>query len=205
MVPALSDGKKVIVAQDLDQVARFIGLEDAGLEPLPPDILFPKWIKVLRTAQRYDRQMSRELIAKCATDNRPRPLRGLCHHVFRIGDAYLECLAGTEYSNNHSSKELEDGTFTTGDELAGYGEEVIERLEKWWNGLADKSLRGCRQDIPISYGKITAHQLLERCTWHSAQHTRQLADILQRNGITPDGSLGREDLAGLPMPERIWE
>ena len=205
MVPALSDGEKVIVAQDLDQVARFIGLESAGLETLAPDVLYRKWLKVLRIAQRYDRQMTNELIAKSATHNRPRPIRLLCHHVFRIGEAYLECLEGAPYSNKHASKVLEDGTFTTGEELARYGEDVITRLDKWWSSVEDKSLRGCRQDIPIFYGRITAHQLLERCTWHSAQHTRQLADVLQRNGITPDGELTKEDLAGLPMPERLWE
>jgi len=49
------------------------------------------------------------------------------------------------------------------------------------------------------------HLLYERSTWHSAQHTRQLAAVLERFNITPDKPLTKEDLAGLPLPERLWE
>ncbi|HEX9673735.1 MAG TPA: hypothetical protein VGA12_09905 [Burkholderiales bacterium] len=45
----------------------------------------------------------------------------------------------------------------------------------------------------------------ERSTWHSAQHARQLIHVLERFGIEPDGRLTAEDLAGLPLPERLFE
>jgi len=45
---------------------------------------------------------------------------------------------------------------------------------------------------------------LERSTWHSAQHTRQLADVLQRLGVQAP-ALPDEVLQGLPLPQRIWE
>jgi hypothetical protein len=47
--------------------------------------------------------------------------------------------------------------------------------------------------------------LFERSTWHSAQHARQLLAVLDRLGIEPDGRLTKEDLAGLPLPERLFE
>jgi hypothetical protein len=49
------------------------------------------------------------------------------------------------------------------------------------------------------------HQLLERSTWHSAQHTRQLIAVLERFAIAPDGRLTPEDLSGLPLPDGLWE
>jgi hypothetical protein len=49
------------------------------------------------------------------------------------------------------------------------------------------------------------HVLLERSTWHSAQHARQLAAVLERFGIEPDGRLTAEDLDGLPLPKGLWE
>jgi hypothetical protein len=49
------------------------------------------------------------------------------------------------------------------------------------------------------------HQLFERSTWHSAQHTRQLIAVLERFGIEPDFRLTSDDLAGLPLPEGLWE
>jgi hypothetical protein len=49
------------------------------------------------------------------------------------------------------------------------------------------------------------HEVFERSAWHSAQHVRQLAAVLEREGLRPDGPLTAEDLAGLPLPERLWE
>jgi hypothetical protein len=49
------------------------------------------------------------------------------------------------------------------------------------------------------------HQLFERSTWHSAQHARQMIAVLERFGIAPDRRLTEADLAGLPLPQGIWE
>jgi hypothetical protein len=49
------------------------------------------------------------------------------------------------------------------------------------------------------------HVLFERCTWHSAQHVRQLIHLLERFNVEPDRRLTPEDLAGLPLPERLFE
>jgi len=46
---------------------------------------------------------------------------------------------------------------------------------------------------------------MERCTWHSAQHARQIIAVLERFGIPAEGPLTREDYAGLPMPDALWE
>jgi len=94
-----------------------------------------------------------------------------------------------------------DGTYTTGAEIVSYGDNVIERIENWWIRLDDKS---CQQKVKTFYGTPPMHQLFERSTWHSAQHTRQMIAILDRFGIEPDGRLTPEDLAGLPLPEGIW-
>jgi hypothetical protein len=79
---------------------------------------------------------------------------------------------------------------------------VISRIEAWWAQLADKS---GAQMLPTYYGPQPLHQVLERSTWHSAQHARQLAAVLERYGIPPDGALTPQELAGLPLPERLWE
>jgi len=83
-----------------------------------------------------------------------------------------------------------------------YGERIERRLERWWAGVADKS---CRQTVNTYYGARPLHELLERCTWHSAQHARQIIAVLERFGIEPDGRLTEADYAGLPMPKGLWE
>jgi hypothetical protein len=59
--------------------------------------------------------------------------------------------------------------------------------------------------VKTFYGTPPMHQLFERSTWHSAQHARQMIAVLERLGLEPDVRLTSEDLAGLPLPERIWE
>ena len=68
--------------------------------------------------------------------------------------------------------------------------------------LPDKA---CREDVRTYYGRQPLHHLLERCTWHSAQHARQIISVLERFGIQADGPLTARDYAGLPMPAGLWE
>jgi hypothetical protein len=55
------------------------------------------------------------------------------------------------------------------------------------------------------YGVQAAHDVFERTTWHSAQHCRQLAVVLERFGIKPERPLSPEQIQGLPLPEGLWE
>jgi hypothetical protein len=90
----------------------------------------------------------------------------------------------------------------SGDDIARYGAAVWRRYEAWWRGLDDRSLS---RVLKTYYGDTVAHQVFERVTWHSAQHCRQLVAVLERMGIAADRPLTPADLAGLPLPERLWE
>ena len=109
---------------------------------------------------------------------------------------------GVEYSNSLATVPPKEGSCLTGAEIADYGETVIEGLQHWWDTLSDRT---CRQPVKTYYGTQPMHQLFERSAWHSAQHSRQLAAVLERFSIEPDGRLTPADLAGLPLPERLWE
>jgi hypothetical protein len=199
----VAKGDQFVFGQNLEDVAEFVGLQGTGHTPLPPEQLIGKWLTVLRAAQRLMRQMPDARLNELVIDNRPRSIRLMGHHVFRIGEAYLEtAVDGVEYATQLANVPPQDGTFTTGEEIARYGDTVIARIEKWWNGMPDKS---CRQNVKTFFGMQPLHMLYERSTWHSAQHTRQLAAVLERFGIVPDRPLTAEDLAGLPLPERLWE
>jgi len=202
-VPVVSKGENYVFGQNLEDVAEFVGLQGTGHTPLPPDQLIKKWVLVLRALQRYVRQMPTGRINENVIENRQRSIRLLAHHAFRIAEAYLDTAEnGVEYSIGHANKPPADGTFTTGAEIAGYGERVIGRLQKWWDGLPDKSLAWKTKTY---YGMQPMAMVFERSTWHSAQHSRQLAHVLERMGIKPDGKLTSADLAGLPLPERLFE
>ena len=202
-VPVVALGKQYVFAQNLEDVAEFVGLQGTGHTPLPPEQLIGKWVKVLRTVQRHMRQVPTARIEERVIDNRDRSIRLMGHHVFRIAEAFLETAAdGVEYSAVLANAPPADGTMSNGTEIAAYGEGVILRLQRWWDGLADKS---CTETLPTFFGPQPACMLFERSTWHTAQHARQLAAVLERFGIEPDTRLTTEDLAGLPLPEGLWE
>jgi uncharacterized damage-inducible protein DinB len=202
--PVVAKGRHFVFGQNLEEVAAFLGLHGTGHVPMPPDELFAKWVRILRAAQRYVRQMPDEQMSQRGTHNRDRPIRLICHHIFRIGEAHLECAAGGAKDLEELTRvAVQDGTFTTGEEIARYGDEVIDRLEQWWARLSDKSLI---QQLEIdNYGPMSMHQLLDRSTWHSTHHTRQIVDVLERLDIVPNGKFTKEDVAGMPLPERIWD
>jgi len=202
-VPVVAKGSAFVFGQNLEDVAEFVGLHGTGHTPLPPEQLITKWVNVLRAVQRYVRQIPDDRINERVIPNRDRSLRLMGHHVFRIAEAFLEtAVDGVEYAVQLANIPPADGTFMTGEEIARYGDTVIARLQQWWDGLDDKS---CRQKVKTFFGMQPIYMLYERSTWHSAQHARQLAAVLERFGIEPDGRLTAGDLAGLPLPERLWE
>ena len=202
-VPVVARGEQFVFGQNREDVAEFVGLQGTGHKPLPPEQLIKKWVLVLRAVQRYLRQMPNERLNEKVIANRDRSIRLMGHHVFRIGEAFLEtAVDGVEYAVQLANIPPSDGTFVSGDEIAHYGDTVIARLQKWWGELADKS---CQQKVQTFFGMQPIYMLYERSTWHSAQHARQLIAVLERFGIEPDGRLTAEDLAGLPLPERLWE
>ena len=202
-VPVLARGTQYIFCQNLEDVAEFVGLAGSGQTPLAPEILIRKWITVLTAASRYVRQIPTERLHERAIETRDRSVRLLSHHIFRIGEAFLEvAIDGVEYWAQLANVSPEDGTYLTGSDIAAYGDGIIRRLERWWEALPDKS---CRQKVKAFYCDQPAHQLLERSTWHSTQHTRQMIAVLERMGVDPDGRLTAEDYAGLPLPEALWD
>jgi hypothetical protein len=202
-VPVLARGEQYIFCQNLEDVAEFVGLQGTGHTPLPPTVLVKKWLAVLRAAQRYIRQIPTQRLSERAIDNRDRSIRLLSHHIFRIGEAFLEtAIDDVEYWANNANVPPKEESCTTGAEITAYGDSIIERIENWWTQLEDKS---CQQKVKTFYGTPPMHQLFERSTWHSAQHVRQLIAVLERFGIEPNGRLTADDLAGLPLPERVWD
>jgi hypothetical protein len=202
-VPVVARGSQYVFGQNIDDVAEFVGMQGGAHTPLSPDRLIAKWLDVYRAAQRHIRQLPEERLHERVIASRDRSIRILAHHVFRIGEAFLETVVeGAEFTAQAANVPPEEGTFTRGEEIARYGDRVLVRLSRWGAALADRS---CKEKVKTFFGMQPIHGLLERSTWHSAQHARQLAAVLERFGIEPDGRLTAEDLDGLPLPKGLWE
>ncbi len=200
-VPVLAKGDQYAFGQMLDPFAKFAGLPVPGADGLSPEQLYAKYAMVFAAGQRYARQFPAERFRERVIPHRERLIRTLCFHVFRIGEAFLETWNGAEYSVKIADNEPPD-TLQTGDDIARYGAGVWKQYEAWWSELEDRTLA---RMLKTYYGDTNAHKVFERVTWHSAQHCRQLVAVLDSMGIKADRPLTTADLAGLPLPERLWE
>ncbi len=90
---------------------------------------------------------------------------------------------------------------TRAEEISNTGEELRRSLLDWWNRQGHK----LPSKVKTYYGERTAISVLERTTWHAAQHCRQLQAVVENCGIEPDGALGDAELQGLPLPENIYD
>ena len=200
-MPVVAKGDEYVFGQMLDAFAKFVGVHSTAIRMLSPEQLYEKYRMVFAAGQRYVRQFPTERLSERVIPNRERVIRTLCFHVFRIGEAFLETWDGAEYSMRIADNPPPD-SMQTGDDIARYGESVWKRYEAWWSTLEDRALS---KTLKTYYGDTQAHKVFERVTWHSAQHCRQLMHVLERMGIEPDRRLSSDDLAGLPLPDRLFE
>ena len=200
-VPVVARGGEYVFAQALEDVSRFVGREFTARR-LPPQALLERWLHVLGAAQRHALQLPAARLQERAVQSRDRSIRDLAYHVYQIPDAFLQALQNGQEDLTAIYNAPPPADVKTAEQIAAYGKDVCSRLETWWAGLADQS---CRQKVKTYYGERPLHELLERCTWHSAQHARQIISVLERLGVQPKEPLTAADYAGLPMPKGLWE
>jgi glutaredoxin len=195
-VPVVARGKDYVFAQELVDVSRFIG-RSVEFRRLPAPQLMEKWLNVLAAAQRHIAQIPAGRHGDRATEGRDRSVRDLSYHIYQVADAFLQAV---EDGNEDIA-----GVYNAPpppETISAYSDRVIRRLENWWGRQADKSCPGM---VKTYYGDQPLHHLLERSTWQSAQHARQIGVVLERMGVRVEGPLGEKDYAGLPMPAGVWE
>jgi glutaredoxin len=199
-VPIVARGERFIYAQSLEDLKAFLGLDAEAEQKLAPAELIRRADIVLAATARYMRQMSAEQLDG-PFRNSWAPPRGIGHHVFRIAEAYLEAV---ETPCELTYEMTMRGTYEVkpGDDVISYGEGIRARLNAWWQANAGRDFSVM---VPTYYGEQTLHEVLERTTWHSAQHTRQLIVMVESFGLAPDQPLTPADLAGLPLPEKAWD
>ena len=190
-MPIVASGDRFVAGIDLGLVSEFLQIPYDSEPALPVEELKDRLAHILATATRLTGQIPCENLAD-KLPNRDRTLLSLANHIVQIAVGFVDMAAGRQGTVRAGT-----GTDLDRDALAARSRTLEDEVA----GLVlDPSRR-----VSTYQGPFTMHGALERCTWHTAQHTRQLAMVLEGLGIKPDAPLGAEDLAGLPVPEKVWD
>jgi len=201
-VPIVRRGRDWANGQVLRDVARVAGIRWAGADMLPVPELVARLVAIQEAAQRFLAQIPEEALGR-QLPNRPRSYAELAYHIFNIADAWLEHeVHGLPLKEGAYGRVPPPGRGGKADILA-YGREVLAGVERWWQGPGQRTDFSAK--ARVYYGDVTLHDFLERTTWHSGQHVRQMMMVLEMLGIAPDRPVGRETFAGLPMPDKVWD
>ena len=202
-VPVVAKGSNWVFAQSLSDVADLLKLEFDAHPKLSPDELIARMEIVMATAARLVRQFPDSLLDENVRD-RDRTYRTLFSHIFRIPEVFLDVtILANDVVTYDGLKHPNPMQYTSMDEIANYGESVLKRIAAWRVRAKDLDFEKLTE---VYWATIPLHQVLERMTWHPAQHTRQLALLLEDDfNIKPDGPLGVKELKGLPVPEKAWD
>jgi glutaredoxin len=197
-VPVLTRGEEMIFTQSLDDVAKFVGRERHA-QKLPPQVLFDRWRYFLTTAIGLVKQIPPDKLHGYPIEKRQRTVCNLAYHIFQVPEGVMAMTEGRTRDSRDYDNAIYDHLRTL-EQVVTFGEGVIADLEAWW-ARADQT---GRKRIETYYGNQPLHQILERGTWHSAQHTRQLNHVLDGFGVAVAKPIDPMAYEGLPMPKAIW-
>lgn len=198
-VPVVALGDRWTLCQSFGDVVKFLDLPTKLVDPLAPAALVPRLDTVLATAARLTRQFDAAQL-RSPFRNRDRTPAGLAFHVARVAEMGLDA-AAQRMLEFEGFNDLPPADWSAED-IGGRLDAVRARLGQWWPAQSDPALR---YTVPTYYGPRTMHDVLERTTWHAAQHTRQLALMLESHGVVPDRPLSAAELEGLPVPDEVWD
>lgn len=200
-VPVVSKGDEFVFAQSIGDVAEFLGIDVDTSPQLPAPELIVKYNMILETAARHIRQIPDDKLGGKIMD-RDRTYRELTYHIFRIAEALIDTANGEELTYSYYN-DKPPADMQTIEQIASFGDDVIARLNAWWADYPHKSGDAI---VNTYFGMKPLHEVLERSTWHSGQHGRQIVMAMKEfMGIEADRPLTAEDYAGLPMPEKAWD
>ena len=200
-VPVVARGGRYVFGQVIKDVVEFLGLDERTAPALSAPDLLDRYPAILTAGIRHVRQMPDERLAD-ELPNRPRSWRVLMHHVFQIPTAFLDFEEGKAPFIYENLVAPPPDELATSAAIGAFGEAVLARFERW---AAHARGGDFARPATTYFGETTRHELLERTVWHSAQHVRQLASLLERVGLEPDRPLAPADLAGLPLTGRVWD
>ena len=201
LVPAVAVGEQIVHGWNPPALAALVGVPYSDRPQLSPPELAARLDRILEATQRALRPVSAERL-RTAAPGRDRTLGDIGYHIFRLSlgfrDAAREKRFPVAWLLEAAPAEMRDGAA-----LARYGETVRAQLSDWFAAHPGQPFSVVVQTY---YGPQSLHALLERTSWHAAQHLRQVYALLEAAGLPPEQPLGARGLrrsaaAGLGLVE----
>jgi hypothetical protein len=196
-VPAVVTAAGAVHGWNPSAVAELVGVRYEGAERLSPRALADRLDRGLGAACRVVQTVEPRHLA-LQHPGRDRSLHQLAYHLFRLSLAYRDAMIERRLLKAWND-EMAPAGLTDGPALAGYGSAVRAALRAWFEteGAFDGT-------VETYYGPQSAHELLERTTWHALQHLRQIHALLDEAGAPPAERLDPALLERLPLPQAVW-
>jgi glutaredoxin len=201
-VPVVSRGDRYVYAQSLEVVNEFLGVSEE-LPTRQTAFIFEKWIALLKIAVGYLEICPSEELQADVLKERERPVGELSYHAFQIVQAFLHCMhTGDRDWFERSSGPVNMDVALNKPLLLAFARDNTEKLERYWNQGATEFV-----DVvgPFEGGLKSTHEFLDRSSWHSAQHVRQVAAVLGRDGIELLPPWSDDMVQGLGVPKGLWQ
>lgn len=185
-------GNEAVYGVNLTEVARLADMTYDATPTLSPELLLRRAQEVLDTALALAEQLEPWLEERLP--GRDRSVLSLVNHIVAIGGSYTRVVAGEAFSGDLAGAEVEPPL-----PLAAIRGARAQLRDSFGN--CDDPAR----TVATYFGEQSLHAVLERVTWHMAQHTRQLQMVLIGHGKTPTRGVTPALLDGLPVPAGEWD
>lgn len=197
-VPVIARGDAFAYGQDLEAVARFVGVE-AGLVRLEVPVLVSRLLGLLDSAAALAARLPADAWS-VKLPGRERTHLDLAYHVSQVVVGFLDAALGGRLTFEHFERRP-PGHVAAAADVASLIRSVSRALAVWWSANQGR----LPASLDTYYGRQPLAAVLERTTWHVAQHARQLERLLELRGIEPRPRLAASLLEGLPLPEDVWD
>jgi hypothetical protein len=192
-------GDRVVHGWNPEGYAHLLGVAYARPVNFPPAELARRLDGILECAERLVRAFPDRALDVTPPERR-RTVRDLGYHLFRVALSFVDAMDRGELPESWF-EEPAPSDMREAVAVAGYGSLVRGRLRGWFEDATDDEFD---RIVSVYYGPQSAHDLLERTTWHAAQHLRQLYELAKRLNVTPPVPLPVEEFRGLPLPDAVW-
>lgn len=203
--PVVAVGDEWVSGGDLDAVARLLDLADYEHRALPATELRARYHAIMTTLCGLVRQATPEAL-RSTPGHWDWTLIDIAHHAASVMRVFLidydaAAYTGAPYRMDYEENRAPSG-ITTAEQLVDHAVDTLMHFNHWWaeRGWCDPLERV----VSTYWGDQDLHACLEREVWHTAQHTRQVEALLRDAGVDVLAPLTGADLAGLPLPERLY-